>query len=190
MVDPVLLDPAGIGGETIEGYVPEKAWRGFITRINTVQQFHKDCLSEGHYHKPSHYFYAERIRTFSSVRWRLPSHACRFEKEAILNGRPGPADGLGSNEILVILHDAMTGKVVSGNVHFGTKCRVPVVLQGPDGAGDGTVPVESGNAPSRTIAHGIAADEHRFDHEAAYKEILTQVYTLLAICKLAGTPTL
>ena len=83
----------------------------------------------------------------------------------------------------------MPGKVVAANPYFGTECQIPVVLQGPDGFGDGTVPVESGAAPSVTIPHGIAADDHPFDHEGAYKEILTQVYTLLAICKLAGTPT-
>ena len=187
MVDPKLLDPAKIGGNSDEGYTSELAWKKFIERMHKVKMFHENFLSERHYHKPSHYFFAEKTRTYSTVRWRLPPIATRLEREAIHRARPCSTEGRGSCEIVVTQRDAMAGKVVDGNMHYGTEWRIPAILQGPDGAGDGTVPVESAKAPAEAIAHGVAADEHPFDHEAAYKEVLPQIYTLLATCKLAGS---
>ena len=190
LVDPDLLDPAGIGGHTEHGYDPEAAWKNFLKRMNDVEEFHRSHLSSDQYHKPSHYFFAERIDTFATVRWRLPPSVAPIDRESIRQARHCRGEGKGSRDLQITQRDALTGKVVDGNMHFGTKVQVPAVLQGPDGAGDGTVPVESAEAPSVAIPHGIAADEVSFDHTDAYKSVLAQIYTLLAICRLAGSPTL
>jgi hypothetical protein len=107
-----------------------------------------------------------------------------LEKEIICHASPGPSDGDGSCQLMVIQRDSMSGKLIDGLMHFGTVLRASATLMGAEGDGDGTVPVESGRAPEASISN--AQQMHGYDHADAYKDPLAQIFVVMAICKIVG----
>jgi pimeloyl-ACP methyl ester carboxylesterase len=186
MVDPGLLDPAQIGGWTAEGYHPELAWENFLKRMSEVEALHRTRLARHHYHSPSFYFYGEQEPTFGSVRWLLGPSAVDLREGEIRVSRPGPGDGKGSCELRAFPRGAPSGGRVGGEYDPGQEFRFHAELAPADDLGDGTVPTISGHAPASVIPYGVATDVQRFDHADAFKNLLSQMFTAMAICKLAG----
>ena len=188
MVDPGLLDPAGIAPGKMGRTSEEAAWENYYERINGVCNFHLRYLNSENYHKYCFPFFGMRKKTTTEVRWKLPTNSAHLNKDDIRRARIYITDGQGFCEIQVTKADAKTGKCVNGVIHFGTEQRSVVHIQGPDGDGDGTVPAESGMAPA--VTHPNTQALWGFDHAGAYKHLRTQVFTMMAICKLAALPNL
>jgi len=183
MVDPKLLDPAEIASGGKHNNV-DNSWKSYCARISKVCHFHGKFLNSDKYHKRSYPFFGKRQKTFAEVRWWLPQTSSDLSNEDIHRAQLFTTDGEGFCQIRVTQSDAMTGRCVNGVQHFETIRQTTASLQKPDGDGDGTVPVESGMAPVVTIPNTQALQG--FDHAGAYKHIRTQVFTMMAICKLAG----
>jgi len=187
LVDPKLLDPAEIafGGKANKTDV---AWKLYCDRISDICRFHMKYLNNEKYHKRSFPFFGKHQKTYADVRWRLSQGSIDLSKEEIYRAHLFTGDGEGVNQLMVTKVDAMTGKCVDGVHHFAAVRRMTASLRKPDGDGDGTVPVASGNAPAGTLPNTQAL--HGFNHAGAYKCLQTQIFTMMAICKLAGLPEL
>ena len=212
LVDPRLLDPALIHSKTKTGYDPEKGWKAYLTRIAKVKEFHQENLGKDDYHdrEKSFGFYSEGLRTFASVRWRLPVDSGHLDVQSVrsakatggdhqtlrhfttdrLKTRPTPGsieahlvaqDFAGRNQTYLVPGTADDSLASMG---FPICINGCAYLQGQDGDGDGTVPVESGRAPGERIA--TITPFHRIDHAKAYSgDLFPRLFTILAICKLA-----
>jgi len=183
LVDPQLLDPAGMVSKEGKKNDKEAPWVGYIGRIDSLVTFHLNYLKD-QYHLPSFVFFGKKQKTLAGVRWRLSSDPTGLSADGIRQAKICNRGIDGSCEIKAIQSDALTGKWVSGNYHFGTERRSKARVQHPEDEGDGTVPVESGGAPTVIISNTQALAG--FKHANAYKYLRPQIFTMMAICKLVG----
>jgi hypothetical protein len=184
LVDFRLLDPAGITSKEGRKKDRDASWESYLSRINSLVYFHLNYLNADQYHLPSFVFFGKKQKTLAGVRWRLSLDSMDLSVDGIRKARICDRFMDGICEIKAIKPDAMTGKGVNGNYHFGTERRSRVRLQRADDDGDGTVPAESGGAPIVSVSNTQAL--HGFKHAEAYKPIQSQMFTMMAICKLVG----
>jgi hypothetical protein len=213
LVDPKLLDPALIHSKTDKGVAPEQAWNAYSFRIANIKEFHRENLSRDDYHDAdkTYVFYGEGHKTFATVRWRLSRECGRIRAKDIRTAKAGagnlqsirhfvlteastrPAPAHGSIDAFIAAHD-LAGRnwtLTAPDEYLASLADLgfPVGhigsahLQAPDGDGDGTVPVESGRAPTARIAR--ICRFFGFDHQEAYMGAPeVRLFTSLAICKL------
>jgi len=183
LVDPKLLDPAGMVSKEGKKNDNEAPWVGYVGRINSLLFFHLNYLKD-QYHLPSFVFYGKKQKTLAKVHWRLPPDTTGLSAGGIRQAKMCNRNIDGSCAFKAIQADAMTGKWVDGNYHFGTERRSQARVQHPEDDGDGTVPSDSGGAPAGIISNTQSLTG--FKHANAYKPLHCQVFTMMAICKLVG----
>jgi len=148
--------------------------------LNTARKFHNDL--KGKYHDKTFAFYAADAdqKTWQEAEWRT--------YEAL------SAKAMDEGEIITDdLRGSLSIRLSTQSPGFVTVNRFD--LQGPQGAGDGTVPEESGEAPAKycqqIFKHEGKAKEHAsYGHQKCFNNDMTKGVTLYAIAKLAVTSPL
>lgn len=178
-----LINPAKL--EEHEG------WDRYLKNIGFAQSFHEGL--SGKYHPNTIVFYGdgsheENGATWGAVRWEMRS---AVHLQPVVPGAqqtrsvPRPPVKLPAAAMA-----ALEAQSDSGNGQVITKLTpghvAEFVISGKDSAGDGTVPVVSGAAPTR---NGIKAAYHlnldAVGHEGAYRAPLAQQVTLHSILRIA-----
>ena len=179
LVNPELLDPAE-KYERIQknDKSSDKAWKAFIIRMTDVEKVHRNWLGEKDYHKNTFVYYGEGQSSFSTIRWQLDQNtslaAGEFSKDELMNAVPKRdfGDGKGIREVLIN----------QTHPNVGWLATAKVLLQ--DSTGDGTVPIESGQAPGKTVS--TICRLKGFEHQGAYGADFAKDFSLLGIIKLTA----
>ncbi len=168
-----------------------KGWSAYLKNITNAQEFHEGLSSK--YHPNTVAFYgngkdAGNGMTWGTVRWEMRS---AVHLQPVVPGasqtraiaRPPvsvPAAAMGS---LQIQSDSGAGQIVAKLVPGHV---AEFVISGKDSAGDGTVPVVSGQAPATAgakLVYHLNLDAE--GHEGAYRVPMAQQVTLHAILRIA-----
>ena len=183
LIDPDLLDPAHLHSKTKTGVNPALAWKAYLTRINLVEDFHKEYASETDYHAAdrTYVFYGSRKNTFRSVRWWVQNNSDRLDWSDLRSCRGDAGDRRTYRNIVKVR--GVSGQGPYSPNDYPTTILERAEIQGWDGDGDETVPLESGSAPGKRIAN--ICQLHGFDHQYAFDNSIARAFTFLTICKLA-----
>jgi len=169
-----------------------KGWGDYLKNIRSAQAFHTNLGKQ--YHKNTIAFFGDGTHanngmTWGTVRWEAVV-ANDMTTVTRSHTRHAAAPMNISKEDMLTMPQALDdgeGKVSA--LHQG-RYRYDFALSGKDSAGDGTVPVVSGNAPALAgAAAGVQASYHlNVDgegHEGAYRVALAQQLSLHAVLSLA-----
>lgn len=174
-----LIDPAGKkerekaeleGRELVEENPGQSDFKKFRVNMDAAQQLH-DLIEEKYHSNTYAYYGADRKRlSWNEVNWKSSNLAEGDLKYASL------AD------------DDFNGTV---HLSFKEKRKYPFVLEEAKGPGDGTVPAESGSAPTPYVVQifrheGEAKGHESYDHQNSYKAKLAQAVTLYSIAKIVA----
>lgn len=178
LVKEELIDPAGkedrekarkAGKKVAESAADQSDFKRFIKIMDQARELHD--VIEDKYHPVTYASYADdRDRSsWNEVRW----HSIRA------------VDGDCRNAALV--DDDLNGsvKIRMGDVEH------EFAIMGQAGAGDGTVPAESGSAPTSHVTQifrhqGLAGGHISYDHQGSYKADVVQAVTLYSIARMAA----
>jgi pimeloyl-ACP methyl ester carboxylesterase len=174
-----LIDPAGKkdrekaeleGRELVEENPGQSDFKKFRVNMDAAQQLH-DLIEEKYHSNTYAYYGADRKRlSWNEVNWKSSNLAEGDLKYASL------AD------------DDFNGTV---HLSFKEKRKYPFVLEEAKGPGDGTVPAESGSAPTPYVVQifrheGEAKGHESYDHQNSYKAKLAQAVTLYSIARIVA----
>lgn len=168
-----------------------EGWGVYLKNIKNAQRFHEDL--SGKYHPNTVAFYGDGSDagnglTWGTVRWEMRS---AVHLQPVVPGasqtraipRPPvsvPAAAMGS---LQVQSDSGAGQIVAKLVPGYV---AEFVISGKDSAGDGTVPVVSGQAPAAAgakLVYHLNLDAE--GHEGAYRVPMAQHVTLHTILRMA-----
>jgi len=183
LVNPDLLDPAKKYGEKLSKNSPDKAWEAYTSRMTDVEKVHRNWLGERDYHKNTYVYYGEGESTFASIRWQLSRASDEFSREELLEAvqRRELGGGHGQREVLVNRPGPGSASAPEARI-----TSAQVLLH--DSTGDGTVPVESGQAPGKAVSNICRLNG--FDHQGSYGSDIARVFSLLSIAKLTALSSL
>lgn len=179
LVKEELIDPAGrkerekakINGEEVLGQDADYSdFKKFRLNMRAARDLHN--LIEDKYHANTYAYYGADPKqlAWSEVHWRSDEMADGDIKTAFL------AD------------DDLNGTV---QLSFKEKRKFSLEIQKAKGPGDGTVPAESGSAPT---PHAVQIFRHEgkekghesYDHQSSYKAKIAQAVTLYSIVKIVA----
>ena len=170
-------------------------WGDFADNVAEAKKFHSALI--GKYHSNTYAFYGadKKQKSFEKVTWKIasglaPDRNPRPSIPAVTNMTPQQVrmDGTtpeyvgGKTEVSSYVTPMGGGVSVYDTSYWELHCEMQ------DGAGDGTVPLNSGAAP---LAQGGTCVQQQFKltgfgHEPAFKDGSAQRATLYAITKIAG----
>jgi hypothetical protein len=167
---------------------PALAWDAYLERVDDAQRFHHQYAGETDYHDPdrTYVFYGTRRKTFKSVRWRVQNPTDQLTWSDVRSCPGGPGDRMTYRNIVKVrrgIRAAAPFLAPSAAGVDSTMIVEPAHVQGRDGDGDETVPLESGSAPGKRISN--ICQLHGFDHQYAFDNHIARAFTVLTICKLA-----
>jgi hypothetical protein len=178
-----LINPANLKAH--------KGWSAYVNNIDKASAFHAELKTQ--YHPNTYTFHGDGRDNNNGLTWG----AVRWEAEAagdlrtVTRGRLGHAElpmTASAAEMLAMSPTADDGQGKLSAVTGGFK-GYNFVISPKDAAGDGTVPVVSGNAPASKS--GVKATYHlNLDgqgHEGAYRNPVAQRVTLHSILRITQT---
>ncbi|MDQ7956029.1 MAG: alpha/beta hydrolase [Pseudomonadota bacterium] len=178
LVKEELIDPAGRedrekakkeGKKVVEGNDEQRDFKRFSKVMKLARELHD--LTEDKYHPITYASYADDKNrpSWNEVRW----HCAR------------PVDG-----------DCRSGDLLNDDLNGTVKVRAgkaehELAIAGQEGPGDGTVPAESGAAPTPHVKQmfrhqGLAGGHTSYDHQGSYKADVVQAVTLYSIARMAA----
>jgi hypothetical protein len=174
-----LIDPAGKeereevkakGKKPVKENAGNSDFEKFQANMDIARDL-QDLINEK-YHPSTYAYYAADPKrpSWNEVHWKTDGGANGDIKAALLSD------------------DDLNGAI---QLSFGEKSRHQFKIQGAKGPGDGTVPAESGAAPT---PHAIQIFKHEgkekghesYDHQDSYKAKLAQGVTLYSIVKIVA----
>ncbi len=179
LVDPELLDPAGMNGISQGEIDCQNAWEKYIKIINDTESIHKEHLGEKNYHNNTIIFYSKDKITYDVSQWWIDVKSVNFKEEEIINGILFKDNNMGFREIKVYKHYLINHQHMHESKH---NWLLQANLKLATGKGDGTVPLQSGMAPQNRCRYAVCL--HGFQHAEAFKVPLSKFFTLISICKM------
>jgi pimeloyl-ACP methyl ester carboxylesterase len=177
LVNDDLVDPAGKrereearkkGEELVEENPGKSDFKKFLKNMDVARDLHD--LIEEKYHPTTYAYYGADSKrpSWSEVCWQCNGAVAGDLKSALLKS------------------DSFNGAV---NLFFDEKKQYSFEIAKPKGPGDGTVPAESGAAPTpyavQIFRHeGKLKGHESYDHQNSYKAKLAQSVTLYSIVKI------
>ena len=174
-----LIDPAGReerekarkgGGKLVEENAGNSDFEKFQTNMDIAHDLQD--LIDSKYHPNTYAYYAADPKRLSwnEVHWKAEKAIDSDIKAASLIG------------------DDLNGTI---QLSFGEKRKHQFEIQGAKGPGDGTVPAESGSAPTLHVIQifkheGKEKGHESYDHQNSYKAKLAQGVTLYSIAKIVA----
>jgi pimeloyl-ACP methyl ester carboxylesterase len=178
LVDPNLLDPAGMDSSSNDAINHFTAWMKYTRRIDGIEIVHKKYLIGKSYHQNTIFFYGKDKKTYDSSRWMLGIQFASLDINSLKNNKI-LIDNLNGLRVL----EFHLNKLINNNVNY-QQISINAYLQSAVGKGDGTVPVQSGIAP--LIFCKYSACLHGINHVDAFKQPLSKFFSLVSIYKLIG----
>jgi pimeloyl-ACP methyl ester carboxylesterase len=109
LVDPELLDPAGMAAKECDDTDREAPWGSYIERINSLAYFHSNYLNANQYHLLSFAFFGKKEKTLAGVHWRISMDSFDLSVGGIRQAKMFHRNIDGVCEIKAIMHDALSG---------------------------------------------------------------------------------
>jgi hypothetical protein len=178
MVKEDLIDPAGReqrekdqrqGKKTVEENDGQSDFATYAELMNKAKEFH--TLIEDKYHPNTYAHYAADAGrpSWNEVHWKCRKHIASEYTAADL------------------LDDDLNGEV---KIRVG-ESDYTFEIQRQTSPGDGTVPEESGSAPTPHVVQifrheGTASGHKSYDHQTSYKTDVVQAATLYAITRMVA----
>jgi pimeloyl-ACP methyl ester carboxylesterase len=178
LINEELIDPAGReerekarreGREVVMENEGESDFDKFRIVMKDAKKLHE--FIEDKYHPNTYAFYAADAKwpSWNEVHWKS-------DKSIRGDIKTAPLENDDHNGAVQLSIDECTH-------HFE--------IQKPQGFGDGTVPAESGEAPTPHVVQifcheGEAKGHHSYDHQKAYQSELAQAVTLYSIVKIVS----
>jgi hypothetical protein len=175
MVKEELINPAGLekeqqeGKKTVEDNAGQSDFMKYAIRLSDTQKFHE--LIEDKYHPNTYAHYAADAGqpSWNEVHWKCTKPI----------GSPYVAADL--------VEDNLNGEV---KIRIGAQTH-EFKIQGQTSPGDGTVPEESGSAPTPHVVQifrheGRATGHKSYDHQKSYEADVVQAATLYAIARMVA----
>jgi pimeloyl-ACP methyl ester carboxylesterase len=175
MVKEELINPAGLekeqqeGKKTVEDNAGQSDFMKYAIRLSDTQKFHE--LIEDKYHPNTYAHYAADAgqSSWNEVHWKCTKPI----------GSPYVAADL--------VEDNLNGEV---KIRIGAQTH-EFKIQGQTSPGDGTVPEESGSAPTPHVVQifrheGRATGHKSYDHQKSYEADVVQAATLYAIARMVA----
>ncbi|WP_229415754.1 GPI inositol-deacylase [Pseudoduganella armeniaca] len=221
LVKEELIDPAARkelekakkeGKEVVEDNTRQSDFKKFKKNMDLAADLH-DFINEK-YHANTYAYYGADLKqpAWSEVHWRTDASISRDLKDALLHGDDlnGTVD-LHFDELPTTLpeqiggHAGATGESphpsvdttsivqVTGSTQRRSekKTRYRFKIEKAKGPGDGTVPEESGAAPTPHVVQifrheGKAGGHESYDHQNSYKAKIAQAATLYSITRIVA----
>lgn len=174
-----FVDPAGAeekkkapreGGELVEENPGKSDFEKFEFNMVVARELQK--LIEEKYHPTTYAYYGADPKRLSwnEVHWKTEKSVIGELKEALLAS------------------DDFNGTV---QLSFKGKSKHSFQIQKAQGPGDGTVPAESGSAPTPHVIQifrheGKQKDHESYDHQNSYKAKIAQAVTMYSIVKIVA----
>lgn len=169
LCDDKLINPADKKKETLD-----HDWKTYESLIKEdVKPFHQEIA--GRYHPNSYAFFGDDAnhKSWGEVTWQRRHQ-----------GGLGPARGLPVDDPLdgKVVANKGTGEIAVHTRRGDNTVRTVFQIQPAADSGDGTVPLRSGAAPKGKTKVCLAY--RGIEHEAAYKALPIQLFTLWSIVKI------
>jgi hypothetical protein len=172
LMNPDLIDPAGITPSL------KSSWTTYIKQLALAEDFH-DTLKD-YYHSNTwvHYGADPKYKAWGILRWYPLSTISYVSNNDLVNAHLKQDDQLGT----LVLEPPIIKQKHDAYVPWWNHR-----IEGAASPGDGTVPEESGRAPSGKVKFISAMTG--FDHQGSYKDGNVQVVTKYCIAKIAQSAT-
>jgi hypothetical protein len=158
LIDPMLLDPAKSNRDAVNE---------FRKNVRKAEVFHRDLLGS-YYHPITYAFFGadDQELAYGTFTWSANAELNGDTGSSLMNGQVEACDGDGKRQVRIKPNQTM---------EFSPSSQ--------DAAGDGTVPIHSGQGPE-----GLAIRTFRsagFDHQEGYKNESMVYLTLLLVSRIA-----